>query len=134
MRRRRREAPRVQRLPRQPQAAVGIVRKDHHGSERGDRLQGGGGAEFFATHIKTLRAENPNTLAATLKIDDVVVDPAKEYRITVNAFLADGGDGFAILKSGTTRTAGGLDLDALLAYFTAHPSLTPPATKRVTKL
>lgn len=73
-------------------------------------------------------------VASTLKIDGTPVDDAAEYRITVNAFLADGGDGFAVLKSGTTRTAGGLDLDALLAYFAAHPNLAPPAVKRVTKL
>lgn len=73
-------------------------------------------------------------VASTLMIEGVVVQDASEYRITVNAFLADGGDGFSILKSGTSRTAGGLDLDALLAYFTAHPSLAPPTAKRVTKL
>ena len=69
-----------------------------------------------------------------MRIDGNVVSPAQEYRITCNAFLADGGDGFAILRSGTNRTPGGIDLDALLAYFAAHPNLTPPPVNRVTRL
>ena len=50
---------------------------------------------------------------ATIKIDGVTVDPAASYRVTVNSFLADGGDGFTILRSGTDRLGGDVDLDAL---------------------
>jgi 5'-nucleotidase len=39
------------------------------------------------------------------------------YRITVNSFLAGGGDNFAVLKSGTNRITGAVDLDALVEYF-----------------
>jgi hypothetical protein len=46
-------------------------------------------------------------VASTLMIDGALVQDTSEYRITVIAFLADGGDGFAILKNGTARTAGG---------------------------
>jgi 5'-nucleotidase len=71
--------------------------------------------------------------ASTIKINGQLVQPTDAYRITVNAFLADGGDGFAVLKNGTNRTPGGLDLDALLAYFAAHPNVTPPPVGRITK-
>ena len=30
----------------------------------------------------------------TIKINGVTVDPAASYRVTVNSFLADGGDSF----------------------------------------
>ena len=63
----------------------------------------------------------------------MTVEAEATYRITVNAFLADGGDGFAVLESGTERTAGGVDLDALLAYLGAHPGLAAPTEKRITK-
>jgi len=72
--------------------------------------------------------------AQSIKIAGVLVQPAAMYRVTVNAFLADGGDGFKILKSGTDRVAGGLDLDALLALFTARAPLTPPPSTRITRL
>ena len=36
-----------------------------------------------------------------------------DNRITVNSFLAEGGDDFTVLRDATERTGGGLDLDAL---------------------
>ncbi len=71
---------------------------------------------------------------ASIRIGGQAVQAAATYRVTVNAFLADGGDGFAILKSGTDRVAGGLDLDALLDWLKAHAPLTPPAAARITRL
>lgn len=70
---------------------------------------------------------------ASIMIGGVVVAPDASYRITCNAFLADGGDGFAVLKAGRDRKAGGLDLDALLAYFAARSPVAPPAGSRVTR-
>lgn len=70
---------------------------------------------------------------ASMKIGGVPVAPQQSYRITVNAFLADGGDGFAVLKEGTNRVAGGLDLDALLKHLQERGSLAPPAATRITR-
>ncbi len=55
------------------------------------------------------------------------------YRVTVNSFLADGGDGFGGLLAGTDRLGGEVDTDAFEAYLTAKtpPGLSPPATDRV---
>ena len=44
------------------------------------------------------------------------IDPAAMYRVTVNNFLASGGDGFTVLKEGRDVTDAGLDLDALEAW------------------
>ena len=52
--------------------------------------------------------------------------------MTVNSFLAEGGDGFPVLPQGTDRLGGAVDLDALEAYLTAHPSLAPPPLDRIT--
>jgi 5'-nucleotidase len=59
------------------------------------------------------------------------VDPAAAYRITVNNFLADGGDGFTVLRSGTDRVGGGVDVEALSAYLAANDPLTLPALDRI---
>ncbi len=55
------------------------------------------------------------------------------YRVTVNSFLADGGDGFSGLLAGTDRLGGAVDTDAFEAYLTAKtpPGLSPPLTDRV---
>ncbi|GAA3331978.1 hypothetical protein GCM10020331_090660 [Ectobacillus funiculus] len=44
----------------------------------------------------------------------------KSYTVTVNSFLADGGDGFTILREGTDRETGPVDLDALVEFIKAQ--------------
>lgn len=46
----------------------------------------------------------------------VVQSPTKSYRVTVNNFMADGGDGYATLLKGSNRLGGAQDIDALTAY------------------
>lgn len=58
------------------------------------------------------------------------LDPAAQYRITVNSFLAGGGDSFTILRDGTDRVAGGADLDALEAWIAAEKVRALPAVGR----
>jgi 5'-nucleotidase len=75
----------------------------------------------------------PNPVSG-LTIGGTPVDPAQSYRITVNSFLADGGDLFTVLREGTDRLGGAVDTDALEAYLA--PSLTgapiaPPALDRI---
>ncbi|WP_407294014.1 bifunctional metallophosphatase/5'-nucleotidase [Stutzerimonas zhaodongensis] len=50
-----------------------------------------------------------------------LINPAATYRVTVNSFLAGGGDNFTILNEGTNRVVGPVDLDALVDYIEALP-------------
>jgi len=54
-----------------------------------------------------------------LRVAGQPVDPAREVRITVNSFLAEGGDGVSMLRQGRQRIGGMLDLDALVAHLLA---------------
>ena len=45
-----------------------------------------------------------------------LLDPAATYRVTVNSFMASGGDNFTVLRDGTNRVVGPVDLDALVDY------------------
>lgn len=68
-------------------------------------------------------------------IGDQPVDASRSYRVTVNSFLADGGDGFSVVREGTDRLGGPVDTDALEQY--VAPSLTgppidPPPRDRIT--
>jgi len=73
----------------------------------------------------------------TLKVKGVVVDPAATYRVTVNSFLATGGDGFTIFNNGTNRLGGAQDIDAQVDWWKANTSpilpYTPPALTRIIK-
>lgn len=65
-------------------------------------------------------------------IGSVAVDPNATYRVTVNSFLADGGDNYPVLIQGMDRLGGDVDLDALVAYFGANSPVAPPPVGRVT--
>ena len=72
----------------------------------------------------------------TIKIGGVTVVPGTGYRITVNSFLASGGDNFAVLVDGTDRLGGEIDLDALVTYFgdNTPPGVSPGPQDRITVL
>jgi 5'-nucleotidase len=67
-----------------------------------------------------------------ITIDGAPVTATGTYRVTVNNFLAAGGDGFSVFAEGTDLAGGPIDLDAFTAYLTANPGLAPPATNRIT--
>ncbi|GAA5133595.1 bifunctional metallophosphatase/5'-nucleotidase [Pseudonocardia adelaidensis] len=67
-----------------------------------------------------------------ITIGGVPVDPGATYRITVNSFLAGGGDGFSVFTQATNDVVGGADVDALAAYLGAHRPVAPPPTDRIT--
>ena len=78
-------------------------------------------------------AANP---VSGLTIGGSGVTAAGNYRITVNNFIADGGDNFVGLKLGTNRVGGGIDIDALANYLAPTVSgtpLAPPALTRITQ-
>jgi len=75
-----------------------------------------------------------NVDPASIKINGVQVDPAASYRISVNNFMADGGDQLYVLTQGTDRLGGALDLDALENYFSANGLVAPGLQNRITLL
>jgi 5'-nucleotidase len=72
--------------------------------------------------------------ADSIQIIGVPVVPGNSYRITVNSFLADGGDNFSVLTEGTNRVGGEIDLDALVSYFGANSPVPPGPQDRITRL
>ena len=68
----------------------------------------------------------------TIELNDEPVDPAGVYRITVNSFLADGGDNFAVLTEGTDRFSGAVDSEVFADYVGAHSPLAPGPQDRIT--
>jgi 5'-nucleotidase len=66
-------------------------------------------------------------------VGGVALDLAATYRITVNSFMASGGDNFTVLVAGTNRVGGDVDLDALIAYVKTLPQpFTAAIENRIT--
>ena len=59
------------------------------------------------------------------------IDPYAEYRITMNSFLASGGDSFSVFEEGSDAVTGPLDLDAMEAYLQGTDMVALPATDRM---
>ena len=52
-------------------------------------------------------------------VNGVEVGPTDSFRVTMNNFLATGGDGFTVFNEGTDALGGAQDIDAFVAYFEA---------------
>jgi 5'-nucleotidase len=52
-------------------------------------------------------------------VDGVLVAPTDSFRVTMNSFLAAGGDGFTVFNEGADALGGAQDIDALVAAFAA---------------
>jgi 5'-nucleotidase len=68
---------------------------------------------------------------SNIMIGGAAIDLGADYRVTVNSFLAGGGDGFSVLVDGTDRLGGDLDLDAMEDYFIANSPVAPPTLDRI---
>jgi 5'-nucleotidase len=68
-----------------------------------------------------------------IKINGVVVGPADTFRVTMNNFLATGGDGFTVFNQGTSALGGAQDIDSFVAYLkAAEPAgVVVPALNRI---
>jgi 5'-nucleotidase len=53
-------------------------------------------------------------------VNGTPVAPGDSFRVTMNNFLATGGDGFTVFNQGTNALGGAQDIDALVAYFGAN--------------
>jgi 5'-nucleotidase len=85
------------------------------------------------TYTWTLSAPTGSKVS-NMALNGVAIDLGATYRVTVNSFMAEGGDNFTVLKDGTDRLGGAVDLDALEAYFIANSPVAPGPQNRITQL
>lgn len=71
-----------------------------------------------------------------VKLNGVDLDPSATYTVTVNNFLADGGDNFTTFREvdPALRVGGGIDLDELINYLGDEGPIAPPGTNRANEL
>jgi 5'-nucleotidase len=69
--------------------------------------------------------------ANSIRLNGTPIAAEQKYRVTVNSFLADGGDQMYEFTLGTERVTGGNDADALADYFTKHQQISPAEPNRI---
>ena len=70
--------------------------------------------------------------ASNIKVNGVDLNLAATYRVTVNNFLADGGDSYSVFKRGTNRYVGEIDLEAFRRYIEDVETVDPGPLNRIT--
>jgi 5'-nucleotidase len=71
---------------------------------------------------------------ASITLGGTTIDPGATYRVTMNSFLASGGDDFPVFTLGTNVVSGPDDLDALVDYLGDNLGYVPIAASRITRL
>jgi 5'-nucleotidase len=100
--------------------------------------QGNGGTRlvFSAGFSYVWRAAAPpgaKVDPADISLKGRTLDPETTYRVTMNEFLADGGDGFMLFREGRDRVRGMVDIEALERYLVSKAPVSAPRTGRAQK-
>lgn len=73
-------------------------------------------------------------IAERMTLNGSPIEAGSGYRVTLNDYLAVGGDGFTVAKQGTSPQYGGYDADALFAFFRAHGPIGPLPPTRILRV
>jgi 5'-nucleotidase len=80
------------------------------------------------------KPDGDRVVADSMSLNGQRIDPADSYRVTVNNYLADGGDGFSVFRQASAAQFGVYDSDAVFAYFRANSPIAPAAAGRIVRL
>ncbi|MEU0402384.1 5'-nucleotidase C-terminal domain-containing protein [Streptomyces sp. NPDC006197] len=94
-------------------------------------------SEELSHSVDMSRTGADRLLAETVRVDGQPVAPNTTYRVVLNEFLANDGNGFTVFGGITAREGGEMtDLEALVAHLETTTSATapaaPPAPGRIT--
>jgi 5'-nucleotidase len=91
------------------------------------------GVRYEWDHTQACGAKVRNFTLTTGGVTQTLVDaagqvsePGRTWRVTVNSFMADGGDAFSTFLQGQDRLGGAQDIDALEAYLSGFKAPKAP--------
>lgn len=85
-------------------------------------------SDGFTYRWDASRPAGSRVLPGSITLNGVALADQQAYRVAVNNFMAQGGDGYTVLKDGTQRIDTGiLDLEAFIDYLAARDQAGKPA-------
>lgn len=84
------------------------------------------GAKACGARVSNVTLRNGASTETIVDASGTVANPTKTYRVTMNNFMADGGDGYSTFLKGTSRLGGAQDIDALVAYLAGFKAPKAP--------
>jgi len=89
----------------------------------------------FAYTWDAAQPPGQRVVPGSLRLNGTPVEPQQRLRVTVNSFLAGGGDNFAVFKQdGREPRTGMMDIDALERHVAAQGTLAPVAGPRIQRV
>nr|MBA2412967.1 5'-nucleotidase C-terminal domain-containing protein [Burkholderiaceae bacterium] len=84
------------------------------------------GSKICDARVSNVTLTAGATTETIVDVAGTVLMPTKTYRVTVNNFMATGGDGYTTFLNGTNLLGGAQDIDALVAYMTLFKAPNKP--------
>jgi 5'-nucleotidase len=82
----------------------------------------------FSYNWEASKASGQRIIADSMRLNGKPIVSTQRYRITVNSYMAQGGEGYTVLKQGTEKLDTGiLDLDAITDYLVTQDKAGKPA-------
>jgi 5'-nucleotidase len=102
----------------------------------GRTLQVSNGFTYKHTFVLNVSPLGANYVCdGSVTLNRTPIEKTASYRVTINSFLATGGDNFTVFNLGTDQLGGDVDVDALEAYFAAKGApVAPGAQDRIVKV
>ncbi len=88
----------------------------------------------FSYAWDALKPFGERIIAERMTLDGKPIDPSARYRVTVNDYLASGGDGFSVAGQGSAPRYGGYDTEALFNFFKGLGPVGPLPPGRILRL
>jgi 5'-nucleotidase len=103
-------------------------------SRRGDRVRFLQPSRGFSYAWRAGRPWGERVDPESMRLGGQRIRPDGRYRVTVNSFLAAGGDGFNVLCEGADAVGGPLDVEALADYLRQQSAAGPLAPDREARI
>lgn len=86
-------------------------------------------------HYQWNSTTTPRIVPGSVTFGGQPVVLGSSYRVVMNNFMADGGDGYTVFRDQCTQPLGGeVDLDAFARYLGAHSPVAPPTLNRIERV
>ncbi len=85
-------------------------------------------------HYQWTTVGGSHVVDGSLTFGGTAVDKTASYRVAMNNFMADGGDGYTVFRLCSAPLGGEVDLDAFARYLDAHKPVAPPPLNRIEKV
>lgn len=80
------------------------------------------------------KPDGQRVLTGSIRLNGQPVEAGATYRVALNSFMGEGGDGYTVLKNGRNKTFGMADVDALEAWIDGQNVVQPGPLDRIRRL